>query len=101
MARVWRVCRYRGKTGSRYLKDSFVFYLCFLSYHGVTHYRLYDPGFLGEYEKLYSQCQEKSITLFIGSPLGINEKTMHYKVAHGLYVFIKSLTYSRWKFVIS
>jgi len=43
-----------------------VVYLYFLSYYGVAHHYLYDPGFLDESEKICVDEQKKSAKMVVG-----------------------------------
>jgi len=57
MAGLWSVLRHRRKTGGSKLPDPPILYLHLFFDDGLARHYIYDPGFLGKYEKLYPQRQ--------------------------------------------
>ncbi len=56
--RFWRLYKNRRKAGHRFFTYPALVHLYFISYNGLAGSALYDPGFLDQYQKLYS-CREK------------------------------------------
>ena len=61
----WCLFGNRGTFRYRQFAHPHVVHLRFLSYTGLSCYRLYDPGFLDQYKKLYPGGKEESFKEFV------------------------------------
>lgn len=65
MASLWGTHSHWRKNGYRHQPYSHLVHVHFPPYHGLTHYYLYDPCFLDEYEKIYHGKEKKSDLVFV------------------------------------